>query len=95
MRERKVAISKLHASETQTLRALGLIKAMAKVLRVAPVDGVSGLLERAEALEAGVQTDSPNHVLMRETLEQVAAYLEGLDGHEVMLEQIRMVMGEE
>jgi hypothetical protein len=91
-KERMIPISRLHASEAQTLRALGLIKDMAKVLRTAPMDGVSRLLEQAEAIENGVRTDSPNHVAMREALEQVAAYLDGLGGHEVMLGQIEAVV---
>ncbi len=51
--ERTVPISRLHAVEARAMRRLSLIRDMIKVLREAPVDGVSALILRAETLEAG------------------------------------------
>lgn len=59
MNEIQIPLSRLQASEAQTLRLLALVKDMAKVLRTAPVDGTAPLLERAEAIEAGLDTETP------------------------------------
>lgn len=52
--EHMIPLSKLHASEAQTLRAMALVKDMSKVLRDSAIDGVTPLLERAEAVEVGL-----------------------------------------
>jgi hypothetical protein len=72
---------------------LALIKDMVTVLRTAASDGVSDLLDRAVAVEAGVRTDLPNSILLRETLEQAEAYFSRLRGDDdPMVQQIRATL---
>lgn len=52
--ERHIPISRLHESEAQTFRLLGLMKDMSKILREVPVDGALSLVQQAEAIEAGI-----------------------------------------
>lgn len=57
---RMVPLKVLQASERQTLRLLGLVHDMGKLLRDNPCDGSADLISKADAVEAGIDTTTNN-----------------------------------
>ncbi|MBU1611663.1 MAG: hypothetical protein KKC99_07445 [Proteobacteria bacterium] len=54
-----VPLRALQASERQTLRLLSLSRSMAKLLRQVGGDGAASLVEKFEAIEAGMDHSDP------------------------------------